>query len=158
MKHLLSLLFMVCILATTLNAENDKSVAESPDQISQVLKADKIAIDQEFQALDALEQRVKAENLTYKDLDQETVQALSLKSDVSSSLLAVAGADDLPLGIPGFWWGFCLSWVGILLVYLLLEDSPDRKEQTKKALIGALVGLGVYIVFWILFWASFSVI
>ena len=158
MKHILSLIFMVGLFSTTLIAENAKSVADSPDQISQVLKADKSAINQEFQSLDALEQRIKTENLTYADLDQQTVESLSLKSDVSGSLLAVAGADDLPLGIPGFWWGFCLSWVGILLVYLLMEDSPDRKEQVKKAVIGALVGIGVWIVFWVLFWASFAVI
>ena len=89
---------------------------------------------------------------------QKPCNGLSLKADVSGSLLAIAGADDLPLGIPGFWWGFCLSWVGILLVYLLMEDSADRKEQVKKAVIGALVGIGVWIVFWILFWASFAVV
>ena len=158
MKYILSLIFMVGFFSTTLVAENPKSVADSPDQISQVLKADKATIEHEFEALDALEQRVKSEELTYTDLDQETVESLSLKADVSSSLLAVAGADDVPLGIPGFWWGFCLSWVGILLVYLLMEDSPERKEQTKNAVIGALVGIGVWIIFWILFWASFAVI
>ncbi|MCB0665441.1 MAG: hypothetical protein KDC80_06440 [Saprospiraceae bacterium] len=158
MKHIFTLIFMVGLFSTTLIAENTKSVADSPDQISEVLKADKTAIDQEFESLDVLEQQVKSQNLTYGDLDQETIESLSLKADVSGSLLAVAGADELPLGIPGFWWGFCLSWVGILLVYLLMEDSPERKEQTKKAVIGALVGIGVWIVFWVLFWASFAVI
>ena len=158
MKCILSLIFMVGLFSTTLIAENNKSVADSPDQISQILKTDRALISEEFSSLDALEQRIKSENLTYVDLDQATVDGLSLKADVSGSLLAIAGADELPLGIPGFWWGFCLSWVGILLVYLLMEDSADRKEQVKKAVIGALVGIGVWIVFWILFWASFAVI
>jgi hypothetical protein len=158
MKYFLSLIFMVGLFSTTLIAENTKSVAHSPDQISQVLKMDKSLIAKEFSSLEALEDRIKSENLTYLDLDAETVQGLSLKADVSGSLLAIAGADDLPLGLPGFWWGFCLSWVGILLVYLLMEDSADRKEQVKKAVIGALVGIGIWIVFWILFWASFAVV
>ena len=158
MKYIISLIFMVGLFSTTLIAENYKSVADSPDQISQILKTDRSLISEEFSSLDALEQRIKSENLTYVDLDAETIDRLSLKADVSGSLLAIAGADDLPLGIPGFWWGFCLSWVGILLVYLLMEDSADRKEQVKKAVIGALVGIGVWIVFWILFWASFAVI
>ncbi|MBK8502177.1 MAG: hypothetical protein IPL46_08200 [Saprospiraceae bacterium] len=158
MKYILSLIFMVGLISTTLIAENTKSVADSPDQISQILKMDKSLIKEEFSSLDALEDRIKSENMTYVDLDAETVRGLSLKADVSGSLLAIAGADDLPLGIPGFWWGFCLSWVGILLVYLLMEESADRKEQVKKAVIGALVGIGVWIVFWILFWASFAVV
>ncbi len=152
------LFLMMAVFSTSLIAENVKSEAVSPDQISQVLDADRVAIDQEFQSLDALEQRIKSENLIFSDLDAETIAGLSLKEDVHGSLLAVAGADELPLGIPGFWWGFCLSWIGILLVYLLMEDSPDRKDQVKKAVIGALVGIGVWIVFWALFWASWAVI
>jgi hypothetical protein len=96
--------------------------------------------------------------LTYDALDNATVSELALKEDVKGALVAVAGADDLPLGIPGFWWGFCLGLIGIQLVYILMEDSPDRKEQTKKALIGALIWVGIWIVFWLLFWASFAVI
>jgi hypothetical protein len=158
MKYFLSSILMVGILSTNLIAENSKSIADSPDQISEVLKADKIVIDQEFQSLEALEQRIKSENLKFSDLEESTVSSLALKEDVHGSLLAVAGADELPLGIPGFWWGLCLSWVGILLVVLLMEDAPDRKEQTKNAIIGALVGIGVWIIFWVLFWASFAVI
>lgn len=39
------------------------------------------------------------------------------------------------LGIPGFVWGCCLSWVGILVVYLVAEDP----QQTKSAIIGCVV-------------------
>jgi len=53
------------------------------------------------------------------------------------------GPDSL-LGIPPFWWGFLLSWVGILLVYFLTEQN---KEYTKEALIGCVVGSLVYVGF-----------
>ena len=38
MKYILSLIFMVGLFSTTLVAENNKSVADSPDQISEILK------------------------------------------------------------------------------------------------------------------------
>jgi hypothetical protein len=119
---------------------------------------DKSSLEQDFEALNALEAKIKAENLTFKDLDASTVSSLSLKEDVQGSLVAVAGADDLPLGIPGFWWGFCLGLVGILLVYILMEDSPDRKEETKKALIGALIWVGIWIVLWLVVFGTAAAI
>ena len=148
MKNILSLILMVGFLSTTLHAEDTKPTA-SADQISKVLMDDKSSLEQDFESLNALEAKIKAENLTFKDLDASTVSSLSLKEDVQGSLVAVAGADDLPLGIPGFWWGFCLGLVGILLVYILMEDSPDRKEETKKALIGALIWVGIWIILWL---------
>jgi hypothetical protein len=157
MKNILSLFLMVGLLSTTLHAENIKPAA-SADQISKVLIDDKSSLAQEFESLNALEAKIKAENLTFSDLDAKTVSSLSLKEDVQGSLVAVAGADDLPLGIPGFWWGFCLGLVGILLVYILMEDSPDRKEETKKALIGALIWVGVWILLWILVLGSAAVL
>ena len=157
MKNILSLILMVGLLSTTLHAEDTKTAA-SADQISKVLMDDKSSLEQDFESLNALEARIKAENLTFKDLDANTVSSLSLKEDVQGSLVAVAGADDLPLGIPGFWWGFCLGLVGILLVYILMEDSPDRKEETKKALIGALIWVGVWILLWILVLGSAAVL
>jgi len=48
-------------------------------------------------------------------------------------------------GIPPFWWGFLLSWVGILLVYILTEHN---KEFTKDALIGCIVGSLLYSGLW----------
>ena len=148
---------MVGLITTTLRAEDAKP-SISPDQISQVLTDDKTALEQDFKSLDALEEKIKSEKLTFKDLDANTVTSLSLKEDVQGSLVAVAGADDLPLGIPGFWWGFCLGLVGILLVYILMEDSPERKEETKKALIGALIWVGVWIILWLVVFGTAAAI
>ncbi|MCD6332251.1 MAG: hypothetical protein J7L89_03160, partial [Bacteroidales bacterium] len=43
--------------------------------------------------------------------------------------------NEKALGIPGFLWGCCLSWVGILVVYLVADDP----HETKMAIIGCVV-------------------
>ena len=48
-----------------------------------------------------------------------------------------------PLGIPSFLWGCVLSWVGILVTYLVTDGD---KHETKQALIGCVVGGA----FWVL--------
>ncbi len=158
MKYALLTLVVSFIITTSVIAEKITPFTPDVSSIAQQLDQDQLLLTKEFGDLNTLEQRVKQERLTFEELDVQTITELNLKADVASALVAVAGADDLPLGIPGFWWGLCLSWIGILLVYLLMEDSPDRKEQVKNAVIGALVGLGVWLLFWILFWASFAVI
>ena len=149
MKYTLVVTLLVSLFATSLLANDKETFKPNVDNISQQLKSDQILLVDEFKSLDQVEQRIKEGNLTFADLDAETIKKLALKEDVKSSLVAVAGADDLPLGIPGFWWGFCLGLVGILLVYILMEDSPDRKEETKKALIGALIWVGIWILLWV---------
>ncbi len=148
MKHLFAMILVLVTVGTSW------ATVPTTEQMAEQMALDKLRLTQEFDALSQLETTVKAGNLTYADLDDKTIEALSLMEDVESSLMAVAGAGDTPLGIPGFWWGLCLSWVGILLVYLLMEDSPDRKEQVKKAVIGALVGIGVWLLFWLVVWGS----
>ena len=153
MKYTLVVTLLAFVL-TSINANEIDVFKPNVDAISQQLEADQLLMQSEFQSLDALEQKVKTENLTFVDIDPSTIQELSLKEDVRGSLVAVAGADDLPLGIPGFWWGFCLGLVGILLVYILMEDSPERKEQTKKAVIGALIWVGIWLLLWLVVFGS----
>ena len=66
---------------------------------------------------------------------------LSEENSLSSSLL------DGPAGIPAFLWGCVLGWIGILVVYLVTEDS----DETKKALYGCLIGWGLGFLLYILF-------
>ena len=43
------------------------------------------------------------------------------------------------LGIPGFMWGCCLGFTGVLIVALVAED----KHETKQSIKGALITVGV---------------
>ncbi len=83
------------------------------------------------------------ENKTYTDVSQENVTLLNGISS-SSSMPFTASSDELVMGIPSFFWGCVFGWVGLLVVYLVLEN----KEQTKKALYGCVAATVVWIVFY----------
>jgi hypothetical protein len=51
------------------------------------------------------------------------------------------------LGIPGFLWGCVLSWVGIVIVYLVGQDP----HETKQAIIGCVVGAVAYGAFYAIY-------
>jgi hypothetical protein len=50
--------------------------------------------------------------------------------------------DDKTLGIPGFIWGCCLNWVGILVVYLVGKDPVQTKQAILGCVVGSLLGIG----------------
>lgn len=109
------------------------------------LKYDEQQVNAELKQLDKLENYVNThEGVTLDEVNANTKLTESITIDKSTS---VAMVDDLPGNIPAFWWGCILSWVGILIVYLVAKDSA----QTKKALMGCLVGAGVYVVFWLIY-------
>jgi hypothetical protein len=80
--------------------------------------------------------------------------------NLTESTSTLSALTEGALGIPSFIWGCVLGWIGILITYLVTQDS----EETKKALYGCLIGwVGgflLYIIFVVLifggsfFWAS----
>jgi hypothetical protein len=115
------------------------------------------SFEQDFTALNQLEQTVQATGKDYNQLKSENNQALNalnFNGDVSNALLGSSGGDERLAGIPGFLWGFCLGWVGILLVYLLIEDDASKKSQGRKAIVGCIVSGLISIVFYVLWVAS----
>ncbi len=88
------------------------------------------------------------EGVTYADLNAAGSDLIKNVSDISAPLGMPAEGDDSLMGIPAFWWGCILGWVGLLLVYVLTDKD---KEQTKKALTGCLIASGVYIVFYVVY-------
>jgi hypothetical protein len=103
-------------------------------------------ISAEFEQLNNIEDYVNQNGgLTLEELKAQKgslVEGITLSADSAASL----AADELPLGIPAFWWGCVLTVLGVILVYVLTDQD---KEQTKKALLGCLVTAGVYVVFWV---------
>lgn len=102
------------------------------------------SINSEFEKLNKLEQFVNThEGTTFEDVkDSELTKDLNLDTNVTNTV----ASGDLPLNIPAFWWGCVLSWVGVLVVYLVTDKD---KDQTKKALMGCLVSAAVWVLYYI---------
>ncbi len=104
-------------------------------------------IDSEFEQLNKIEKFVQNnEGTTLDNLKSQNSGLLTdikIEADTASSI----AAGDLPAGIPAFWWGCVLSWVGLILVYVLTDKDS---AQTKKALMGCLVGAGVWVIYYVL--------
>ena len=127
MKKFFTILVAMLVMSGMTFANDDASI----------FSVDKNSIEQELAPLSDLENYVNENaGVTYDEIDNPEV----LDKDV------VMGDVDLnygpPLGIPSFLWGFILSWVGILIVYLIAEDG----DETKKALWGCLAGAALYII------------
>ncbi|WP_435357613.1 lipoprotein [Emticicia sp. SJ17W-69] len=132
----------------TLVAENtvatSASLTEENVATQPAMVMNEQSINAEFEKLNKLEQYVTShEGTTLEDVkDTELTKDLKLDTNVTNTV----AAGDLPANIPAFWWGCVLSWVGVLIVYLVTDKD---KDQTKKALMGCLIGAAIYIVFWL---------
>ena len=140
--------FLACIAFFAASATNPNS---TPNPFNDNLSA----MEQEFSGLNALEQEVEARNVTYNDLAAENnalLNNVTENQDLGTALLGAGGkGDDNALGIPGFWWGFCLGLIGVLVVALTIDNDRAKKEQIKKALIGCVVGGLTYTLLWVIY-------
>lgn len=104
-------------------------------------------LEAEFEQLNKIENFVESnQGVTLDELkasNNSLVDGITISNDAAASV----AADELPLGVPAFWWGCVLTVLGVVLVYVLTDQD---KEQTKKALFGCLVAGGIYIVYWII--------
>ena len=107
-------------------------------------------INAEFQQLNQLENFVLSnEGIT---LDEVASSQSSLTEGLNlepNSIATIMAKGELPGNIPPFWWGFCLGWVGLLLVYILTDND---KDQVKKAFTGCLVSAAIGVVVYVLLW------
>lgn len=104
----------------------------------QPFEYDETQVAREFEKLNQVEEIVLKNNgLDIRDLEKANPQLLSeIEIRHEAAMELNAASDELPLGVPSFWWGCCLGGLGILLVYIF---SDEDKVQTKKALYGCLV-------------------
>lgn len=104
-------------------------------------------INSELNKLNQLEQHVLAnEGITLEELSSKNSQLIEGISLEPNSIAAVLADGELPGNIPPFWWGFCLGWVGLLLVYIITDND---KDQVKKAFTGCLISAGIIILFYV---------
>lgn len=132
MKRILSLITILALSFTVATA-------------AEPINFDAQNIDSEFEQLNKIEKFViNNEGITLDNLKSQNSELLSdvkIEADAASSI----AADELPAGIPAFWWGCVLSWVGLILVYVLTDKD---NAQTKKALLGCLVSAAIWVVFY----------
>ena len=142
MKKIAFTLFTVLFSASILFAVKPAPIGD-PVKKSTVLQDDLNAFDQELEGLQSLEKLVSEKDLTAEQLKEANnglIDFLDENASVENSILSMAAPDDeRPLGIGGFLWGFCLGWVGILIVYLAIDDPELKKKEGRNAIIGCLV-------------------
>jgi hypothetical protein len=81
-------------------------------------------------------------------LDQMVSEGNSFASLVGNinGIDGISLVNEKVLGIPGFVWGCCLSWVGILVVYLVGKDQHETKQAIIGCVVGGLLGIGTSVV------------
>jgi hypothetical protein len=121
----------------------------------QPVQLDEAALQSEMAGLDAIEQYVLAnpgtDLSTLRQERPELLEGLNLSEEAAP--MGLANPAEGPLGIPSFLWGCVLGAIGILIVYLITEDS----DETKKALWGCVVAVGAYFVFWLVYYLILGV-
>jgi hypothetical protein len=133
---------MFGLITLTANTVNPPASALFKDNLSQ--------FDQSFNQLNQLEQTVEKTGQTYSQLAAENNALLynvAYNNDISNALLGSDGNGDRLLGIPGFFWGFCLGLVGIILVYVAIKDPVAKKQEGESAILGCIFLTLIYLVF-----------
>jgi hypothetical protein len=113
--------------------------------------------DQSFDQLNQLEQTVEQTGQTYSQLAADNnalLENVAYNNDISNALLGSAGDGDRLLGIPGFFWGFCLGILGIILVYVAIDDAGAKKREVKQAIIGCAIWSVLWVVLYFGLWAA----
>lgn len=152
MKKLFTLAFFA-LLGSALWAASPSTTPANPFQ------DDLSRLDKEFAGMTQLEQLVDERNATYSTLAAENntlLNTVTSDNDIAASLLgSVAPDGDRLLGIPGFWWGFCLGLLGVILVYVAVEGDA-RKSEGKKAIIGCAIWSVLYVIAYLLIWGAWA--
>jgi hypothetical protein len=134
MKKILSLISILALSFTVATA-------------AEPINFDAQNIDSEFEQLNKIEKFViNNEGTTLDNLKSQNSELLS-DINIEADAASVVASSDLPAGIPAFWWGCVLSWVGLILVYVLTDKDS---AQTKKALMGCLLGAGIWVIYYVL--------
>ena len=155
MKSFIStFLLLFIVLGTNVYASNSGSVTPNSGSTS-ILE-----IDNAMQELDLIDRYVEKENANFQSLlekNPELLQDVQLASQASEDEFFAKG-DDRPLGIPGFLWGFCFGVIGMLVVYLTMDEGEGRKKEVKNALYGCIVGTLIgYLIYALVLAANVSV-
>lgn len=76
-----------------------------------------------------------------------------LRSFVAEDINLFNKGPESLMGIPPFWWGFVLNWVGVLLVYFITDQN---KEYATEALYGCIAGSLLYVGLSFALWGGYG--
>lgn len=121
-----------------------------PSVDEEVFYLDQSALDLAFAELNELDAYLDENSgITYSAMEAAGSTLIANISDITAPFGQTDEGNEPLLGIPAFWWGCVLGWVGLLLVYIMTDND---KTQTKKAFNGCLVSTGVGVVFSVLYY------
>ncbi len=116
---------------------------------SELFTYDKEEVESTFKELNELEDYVKVnDGVTLTDLlasNNQLLNNLFLGDPFSTDSFF----EEPPLGIPSFWWGFCIGVWGIAVVYFVTEDKDETKQAFKGCVVGTLVYVVLYVGFYV---------
>lgn len=142
MKKLLLLASMLMLIGI------GKNMASQADLFSY----DAVTIDNQMAQLNQLEgYLLENPGTTFSEMSTSGNALAALVSDVNG-VSGLSLLNEKVFGIPSFLWGCVLSWVGVLVVYLVGQD----KAETKSAIIGCVVGAVAYTAFYVIYYFALS--
>lgn len=143
MKNVLTLLtILFCGSLVAINPISNPALLDE-------FKSSSDAIDFELAQLQDINDIVIDNNYDFNALSATHADAIATTNLSNKAAAGIFdGHPDNPLGIPGFWWGFCLGWVGALIIYLTMDEGSDRKEQVKNAIYGCIASVLIWGLVW----------
>ncbi|MFN0216244.1 MAG: hypothetical protein ACKVT2_18445 [Saprospiraceae bacterium] len=135
-------------------------LASTSHQISADLFQDDLSkLECELAVLSELEVLIQGTSASQSQLLKEEnplAKHLLPYADNSSSLFSSSAPEqERLLDIPGFLWGFCCSFCGVLLVYVSIEDPLAKKKEGVQSIIGCAAGTAFFLALYI--WALVTV-
>lgn len=144
----ISLVFLTTQLYAVPFVGNDYS-----DDVLDVTEFDESSVLDQFTEIEELSQLISvSDELTISDFEgSNLIENISSETMLPVSQEETTGGED-PLGIPSFLWGCVFGVIGILIVYVVSENT----EQTKQAVTGCAVSSAISTLIYVIAVASVS--
>lgn len=130
-------------------------MASNPANPTNFVASVQSEIDAELEQITLMDHLISESRLTFDQLTQvapELVESTNLLS--SSDFISSSKNNAPPLGIPGFVWGLVLGWVGMLIVYLTMDEGAERKKQVMNALWGCIAASVLWLILYFIILGS----
>lgn len=114
---------------------------------SEIVDFNEDAFYEEFSELSSLEEFLETNETSYSEL--VAIESSLIASVAPEPLLPFSDDVDSEgpaLGIPSFLWGCVLGWVGLLIVYLVTENTDETKKALWGCIASSVIGVVIYVV------------